>query len=243
MTASPNVAISSYQLRLEGFEGPLDVLLQLIERQQLDISNLSLIAVTDGFLAYIDQMSNPPPRLLGEFIGIAARLLVLKSRSLLPRTPVTEPEDDVDDLAARLREYQKVKRLAAGMLDSQQSGWRSFGQQSGAPDQQINVILETPDPGVLMRLFLRAIARQPTVPDIAPIRPAITVADMARRLLSHGIRHGRRFRFFEVVSPSNRPETVAGFVALLSLWARGELHISQNELFGDIECHATTMSE
>ena len=243
MSVQPNVQLSSYQLRLESFEGPLDVLLQLIERQQLDISDLSLIAVTDGFLAYIERMENPPPRLLGEFVGIAARLLVLKSRSLLPREQAAEPADDVDDLAARLREYQRVKRLAAGMRDSQESGWRSFGQQSGVPRRQVNVILQTPEAGTLKGLFLRAIARQPAVPDIAPIRPVVTVADMARRLLSRALRAGRRLRFFDVVERANRQETVAGFVALLSLWARRELHVSQDDMFGEIEFQATPVQE
>lgn len=243
MSAPPAVQLSSYQLRLESFEGPLDVLLQLIERQQLDISELSLIAVTDGFLAYIDKMDDPPPRLLGEFVGVAARLLVLKSRALLPVDTAAEPEEDVDDLTARLREYQRIKRTAAAMRDSQESGWRSYGQQSSAPRRQVNVVLQTPEAGTLKGMFLRAIARQPSVPDIAPIRPVVTVADMARRLLSRAIRPGMRLRFSEVVQRADRQETVAGFVALLTLWSRRELDVSQDELFGEIDFQATASTE
>jgi len=94
-------SLSGYQLRLPSFEGALDVLLALIERERLEISNLSLVLVTDGFLEYIGGMRNPPAALLAEFAGIAARLLVLKSRSLLPKPDVIEQETDVDDLAAR----------------------------------------------------------------------------------------------------------------------------------------------
>ena len=235
MHTAPPAHISSYQLRLEGFEGPLDVLLQLIERQRLDISELSLVAVTDGFLAYIDQMENPPPRLLGEFVGIAARLLVLKSRSLLPRPATAEPEEDVDDLAERLREYQRIKQVAAGMRDSQESGWRSYEQQSSAPRRKVNVTLRTPEAGTLRSMFLRAIARQPEVPGVAPIRPVITVAEMAGRILSHVIRPGSRMRFFDIVERGNRQEIVAGFVALLTLWSRRELDVSQAGLFEEIE--------
>jgi segregation and condensation protein A len=238
MVAPTSAQLSNYQLHLESFEGPLDVLLQLIESQRLDISDLSLVAVTDGFLAHIDQLENPPPRLLGEFVGIAARLLVLKTRSLLPRPPAAEPDDDVDDLAARLREYQRIKQIAAGMRESQDSGWRSYEQQSSAPRRNVKVTLQTPQSSALKALFLRAVARQPSIPDMAPIRPVISVAEMAGRILSRVIRPGTRLRFFDIVERGSRQEIVAGFVALLTLWSRRELDISQRELFGDIELQA-----
>ncbi|HAX25783.1 MAG TPA: hypothetical protein DCX80_12210, partial [Chloroflexi bacterium] len=85
-----------YQLRLPSYEGPLDVLLTLIERERMDISDLSLVSVTDGFIAYIEAMNNPPAVLLAEFVGIATRLLVLKSRAMLPRPAVTDEEQDLD---------------------------------------------------------------------------------------------------------------------------------------------------
>ncbi len=240
MQATPHMHISSYQLHLEGFEGPLDVLLQLIERQRLDISELSLVAVTDGFLEYIDKLDNPPPRLLGEFVSIAARLLVLKSRSLLPRPEQQEPDEEVDDLAERLREYQRVKQIAAGMRDSQNSGWRSYGQQARGPRRLVNVTLQTPEPGALRSLFLRALARQPQIPDVAPIRPVISVAEMAGRILSRVLRPGTRLRFYDLVDRGNRQEIVAGFVALLALWSRRELDVAQTSLFGEIELQSPT---
>lgn len=243
MATAPRVQISNYQLHLEGFEGPLDVLLQLIERQRLDISELSLVAVTDGFLAYIDQMEDPPPRLLGEFVGIAARLLVLKSRSLLPRPETHEPDEDVDDLAERLREYQRIKQIAAGMRDSQESGWRSYVPQASGPQRQVNISLQTPEPGALKSLFLRAIARQPAAPDVAPIRPVISVAEMAGRIIRRILRPGSRAYFYDIVEGGSRQEVVAGFVALLTLWGRRELHVSQAELFGDIELQSAGSKE
>ena len=242
MVESPAL-ISNYQLRLESFEGPLDVLLQLIERQRLDISELSLVAVTDGFLAHIDQMEDPPPRLLGEFVGIAARLLVLKSRSLLPRPESPEADEDVDDLTERLREYQRIKLVAAGMRESQQSGWRSYSRSPIGPGRRVNLVLQTPGAGTLRTLFLRAISRQPSAPDIAPIRPVITVAEMAGRLLSRVISSRGRLRFFDIVQRSDRQETVAGFIALLTLWARRELEVEQESSFGDIELRAARSQE
>lgn len=231
--------LSGYQLKLVDFEGPLDVLLQLIERQRMEISELSLIAVTDGFLAYIQHLDHPPPRLLAEFAGIAARLLVLKSRALLPRAPQAESDEEVDDLAGQLREYQRVKRLAAEMRRNDESGWRSFAPQAGIPDRIVNVQLVVPALDQLRARFLRALARQPLVPDIAPIRPVLSIAEMARRIMSFAIRPGRRSRFASVVAGSTRHETVAAFVALLSLWSQREISVEQAGLFGEIEFHAS----
>jgi segregation and condensation protein A len=239
----PTTMISEYQLRLDGFEGPLDVLLQLIERQRLDISELSLMAVTDGFLEHIESMKDPSPRLLGEFVGIAARLLVLKSRSLLPRPVAEENEEDIDDLAERLRAYQRIKQVAANMRESQQSSWTAYGRSTERLTRSVNVTLQTPDAGTLHALFVRALARQPSIPDIAPIRPVITVAEMAGRILTKVIRPGRRLLFFDIVRRSSRSETVAGFVALLTLWSRRELEVSQQDLFGAIELRAASKAE
>ncbi|MGH6912298.1 MAG: segregation and condensation protein A [Geminicoccales bacterium] len=238
MSLPPTPELSGYQLQLAGFEGPLDVLLQLIERQRLEISELSLIAVTDGFLAYIERLDRPPPRLLAEFAGIAARLLVLKSRALLPRVSQTETDDEVDDLAGQLREYQRVKLLAAEMRRNEESGWRSYQPQHGSPDRIVNVQLVVPALDKMRATYLRALARQPAVPDIAPIRPVLSIAEMARRIMSLAIRPGRRARFASVVSGASRHETVAAFVALLTLWSRREVSVEQTGLFGEIEFHA-----
>ncbi len=235
MTNHPSPSLANYQLRLETFEGPLDVLLQLIERQRLDISNLSLIAVTDGFLAHIDGLDNPAPRLLAEFAAIAARLLVLKTRSLLPSPSPVEADEPLDDLAARLIEYQRVKRLAALMRENEESGWRSYQSPVPPPGRQVNVRLILPTISQLHRSFVQALARQPSPPEIAPIRPAISVADMARRIMSFALRPGQRFLFADIVPNQERHATIAAFVALLSLWARRELVVQQPAAFGSIE--------
>ncbi|MGH9174365.1 MAG: segregation and condensation protein A, partial [Vicinamibacterales bacterium] len=114
--------LAGYQLRLPSFEGPLDVLLGLIERERLEISDVSLVAVTDGFLGYIAQLDDAPPALLAEFAGVAARLLVLKSRALLPRPEVVEEEVDIDDLAEQLREYQRAKQAAESFRSIERAG-------------------------------------------------------------------------------------------------------------------------
>src|SRR5688500_7437705 len=103
MTTADASLLPGYQLRLPTFEGPLDVLLRLIERDQLAIADVSLVAVTDQFLRYVESLGSAPAEVLAEFATVAARLILLKSRSLLPRPQVNaEHEADPDDLVKQL---------------------------------------------------------------------------------------------------------------------------------------------
>src|SRR6478609_6712749 len=97
--------LMDYQLHLPQFEGPLDVLLRLIERSQLEITDLSLMRVTEQFLTYV-----------------GARLTLLKSRSLLPRPPAEEIEEDPGDLARQLAEYRRCKQMASQLSERLASG-------------------------------------------------------------------------------------------------------------------------
>lgn len=231
---APDVNLSTYQLRLPSFEGPLDVLLTLIEREQLEISDLSLVAVTDGFLSYIAQMEDAPPRLLADFLGVGARLLVLKSRALLPRPEEVDQEEDVDDLAAQLREYQRMRHVANGLREAQSAIWRSYPRTAPPPARPTRVSFELPPAGHLGRALLRALARQPSEPESVVMKRMVSVTEMAARLISAVTASGRSRRFYDLVQHSNREETVAGFIALLALWRRRQVEIRQDGLFGDI---------
>src|SRR5215467_12045377 len=111
-----------YVVRLPAFEGPLDLLLYLIEKRQMEITTISLVAVTDQYLAYIqqwqDQEDSPPLANMAAFIFIATRLLFIKSQSLLPTNAKHEPGEDVenaitmaDELRRHLLEYQAAKEI------------------------------------------------------------------------------------------------------------------------------------
>lgn len=234
-TVQQQTSLSDYQLRLTGFEGPLDVLLRLIERERLEISTLSLVAVTDQFLDYVARLDDPPPRLLAEFATIASRLLVLKSRALLPRAVEEDDDEDVDDLTERLREYQRAKQLASTLRDRQEIGWRAFTPRGAPPNRPVNVRLQVPDLQRLRAGYLRAVARQPEEPQVAPIRHVVSVVQMTRRIVRAIVGTTRRVSFSSIVNLRDRGETVAGFVAVLALWSRDEIALSQDQLFGEIE--------
>jgi segregation and condensation protein A len=107
-----------YQLTLPTFEGPLDLLLHLIEREELDITNIALVSVTDQYMAYLHSSDQINLDALADFIAIGAKLLLLKSRALPPRPRADEPgaeadEDEGDDLTRQLIEYKLFKAAGA----------------------------------------------------------------------------------------------------------------------------------
>jgi segregation and condensation protein A len=234
-TASVAPGLAGYQLHLPTFEGPLDVLLRLIERNQLAITEVSLVAVTDQFLAYVASPQEVPPEVLADFATVATRLLVLKSRSLLPAPPEpTEPEV-TGDLTAQLAAYQAVKHAADHLRLREQAGWRAFAREV-PPLEDIPIqeqVAPVPLPA-LLRAFRRCLSRGRPEPVTYTQSPIITLAMMVRRLLGR-IGSGRT-RFSSIVGESpTRTEVVVGFIALLSLVHRRVVEASQPTLFGEIE--------
>lgn len=210
------------------------MLLGLIERERMEVSDLSLVAVTDGFLTYITSLDDAPPSLLAEFAGVAARLLVLKSRAMLPRPDVVEQEPDVDDLAQQLREYQRAKQAAASFREREQSGQRTFVRPSVADVPPPKVVLVPPPIDHLRRALLRTLARVRVEPEVVAMRPVVTIGEMLDRLRRRIALVRHRGHFQDMVGSDDRVETVVGFIALLALWRRGEVDVEQDGLFADI---------
>ncbi|MBC8077542.1 MAG: segregation/condensation protein A, partial [Chloroflexales bacterium] len=128
----------SYTFHLPEFEGPLDLLLRLIERAELDITSIALAQVADEYLAHVRGLADPDPRALAEFLVIAARLLLIKSRALLPRTAVAGVvaaggDADAEELAQQLKLYQQYKRAAEQLRASFDEERRLFVRQAPPP--------------------------------------------------------------------------------------------------------------
>src|SRR3954452_20153364 len=119
-----------FQVRLEVFEGPLDLLLKLIERKQLEISKVALAEVAGGFLSYLASHPDMPPGPLAAFVWIASKLLWIKSQALLPRPPIVRTEDDEEDpgdeLVRRLEAYKRVQDAAKWLRSREAEGLRSY---------------------------------------------------------------------------------------------------------------------
>src|SRR5258708_3095611 len=130
-----------YTVHLPGLRGPLDVLLHLIERNQLEITPISLVTVTVQFVAYLRTWDEPPLPRLAEFVAMAARLLLIKSRSLLPRQPRLEelddepdPLEDAEQLRRHLVEYKAAKDIARPLPARELAGATSFPRPRRLPD-------------------------------------------------------------------------------------------------------------
>ncbi|MCX7706865.1 MAG: segregation/condensation protein A, partial [Anaerolineae bacterium] len=126
-----------YQVQLPVFEGPLDLLLQLIEREKLDISAISVAQVADQFLAHVRQMSEVSADVLADFLVMAVRLVWIKSRLLIPRPPEPaeqEEEDPAEALARQLQEYKRFKEAASTLRALEEQGHHTYLRLAPPPE-------------------------------------------------------------------------------------------------------------
>ena len=237
---------SPYTVRLPGFEGPLDLLLHLIERNQLEITAISIVAVTDQFIAYLRTWDEPPMPRLAEFITMAARLLLIKSRSLLPRQgrslddDESDPLDDAEELRRHLLEYKLAKEIAAALRARQLAGLQSFARPGRLVDPEATLVWNPPllvglDVRALAAVFHRVLAEQRLAePEALPV-PAVTVAQKIAELEALLAREGRA-RLEDILRAcTSRLEVVVTFLAVLELWHQARVVVRQDGLFGPIE--------
>ncbi len=236
--------IRHYQVRTEVFEGPLDLLLRLIQRMELDITRLALAQITDQYLAEVRAMEDRSPEEMSAFLAVAARLLYIKSQALLPRpaseTPGDEEEDPGDALLRQLREYRRYKRAAAWLQARRAAGLRTWPRQAARPAVAVTPRL---DLSGLTVEDLRAAARRVLLPPPArPLgvtlqRPRVTVRDKIRAIFAALRRRGRT-SFFRLLRRGRREEVPVTFLALLELVKRRIVRAHQPALFADIEVEA-----
>lgn len=226
-----------YQLRLPSFEGPFDVLLRLVERNQLPITDISLVAVTDQFLEYIDGLGGVAPETIAEFASVGARLVLLKSRSLLPRPAVSDDESPSGELARQLIEYKEMKRAAAAFAEWDQRGVGAFARASGAvavPVDQSPPKLAGNEPSSLVKALRRRLSAIPSPREVVAARPLISLAAMIERLLGH--LSGRGEQQFSAVARECRDhhEIRTAFFAMLILIRRRVIDADQSAPFEEI---------
>jgi segregation and condensation protein A len=246
--AAPPVAatpttLAGYQLRLPTFEGPLDVLLRLVERDQLAISEVSLVAVTDQFLDYLAGIDAAPPETIAEFAAVGARLVLLKSRSLLPRPPETmEQEPDPSDLVRQLSEYQRIREAARHLADRDRLGAGAFERGTGAaPPAPVGLAPLAPhQPSSLVRAIRRRLTTLAPRAQSIVTAPVITLREMVERVLT-AIGSGREATFRSLVRDgADRHEALTAFLAVLVLVRRRAVEARQSELFGPILISSAT---
>lgn len=229
------LSLGAYQLHLPSFEGPLDVLLRLIEREQLPISEVSLIAVLDQFLAFLEGLDNPPPQVIADFVAVAGRLSVLKSRSLLPRPAVIVEEPEEEDLVRQLAEYRAVKAAAALLDDRQRAGHGAYERGDGIDvPEAVFEQLPLQAPTALLRALRRWKVRLPTPSIPVPAHRVVSLREMVSRIV-HGLESHARLPFHQIFAGARtRQEVAVAFLAVLTLMRRQTISATQAGLFGEI---------
>lgn len=238
MTGSPLLSRHPFSVALDVFEGPLDLLLSLVQAEKLEITEVALVEVTGQYLARLRSGEQIEHRDLADFVAIGARLIELKSRALLPspqREPPEEPEPDPDSLVALLRRYQQFKQAAALLREREEEALRGFPRLAPPPEVP-------PLPGLshvtlerLAAIVERALARAAPAPEPGRYdRPRITVREKMAEIV-HLLRLGGRLSFARLVSGCrSRDEVVAAFFAVLELTRAQRLVPCQHDPFGEI---------
>jgi segregation and condensation protein A len=229
----------AYQVVLPVFEGPLDLLLHLIEREELDITQVSLALVTQQFLDYVARLDEIDPDRLADFLVVAAKLLLIKSRALLPRPPtpgVLAEEETGEDLVQQLIEYRRFKEAAGWLRGLEAQGLQSYIRLSGTDEVQrqadlTDITLDTLLAAVRDALQIRT--PEPSVDKtIPPLR--VTIAEQIERLQSELARTGTLSFVAFMRQAESRLEIVVTLLAVLELVKRRLVSVRQDVPFGDI---------
>ena len=233
-----------YTIRVADFEGPLDLLLQLIEKAELDITTIALAHVADQYLQHVRAMSAPDAGELSMFIVLASRLIVLKSRVLLPQTPTASEEpDDALDLVTQLKLYQHYKQAAEWVRQRDTMGWQSFARPATIVSPSVATMPLRMSLDELLNAWhqrLRLIdAPPPPIPLPAP--KIITVGDIVTHIRTR-LQHMRSFGFLELLPAKERTrvDVVVSLWAVLEMIKRRAVDAHQETLFGPITLEART---
>lgn len=231
-----------YSISTEVYAGPLDLLLELIERAELDITRLALAQVTDQYLDYLHKLEDRNAAEVSAFLVIAARLVQIKSAALLPRPSLDlvgpTPEDDAEALARQLILYKRFKELAQHLDKQDLAGLHTYLRIAPPPKASLPARLDLS--GVNLQDLLQA-ARDVfhSQRQLAPLSqvvtmPRVTIREKITRLIET-LRQTGQATFRSILSPqSTRVEVVVTFLAMLELIKRRLVHAQQDTLFGDI---------
>jgi segregation and condensation protein A len=245
-TAVINLTTMPYAVQTPVFEGPFDLLLHLILAEQVDLYEISLSTIVDGYLAELERMEELDLDVASEFLLIAATLVELKSRRLLPRSDELDLDDELalweerDLLLHRLVECKTFKDAAQALSNLASEADRRVGRTVGVDERFIGLmpdLLAGVTPDDLRRAYLRAVAPKPTpqidLDHVAPIRASVT--DAVAELVDELPRVGR-ITFRELTGDLiERLDVVVRFLAILELFKVGLVELAQARTFGEIE--------
>lgn len=242
--------MDALNLQLDSFEGPLDLLLHLIDKSEIEITDIPISQITDQYLSYLHTMQELNLEIASEFLLMASQLLAMKSGLLLPRPiemdiPLIDYEEDLDydprqALMERLIEYKKFKQLADDLRDREEKRSRVLTRPPENLTHLIPEVEPNPVEGVtlfdLLDAFRKALSKAQPDEYVAGIhRDEISVEGRMQAVLDLMIFNGGRLRFSELLGTFyRRSDIVVTFLALLELMKGKKVVCLQDHLFDDI---------
>jgi len=229
---------SAYTVELPVYQGPLDLLLQLIERAELDITAVSLVQVTGQYLDYLRELEERSLSSIADFLEIAGKLILIKSEALLPRPPVrTEGEEDpAEELARQLIAYRRYKEIAATLGQRAADGLRTFLRTAPPPRVEPRLDLSNVSTYDLLAAVRRALAAPPEQAPPEGVARAYRVSMRDKiNLVVRTLEVEGRTSFLGLLRQAHsRVEIVVTFLAVLELIKRRQVLARQDQLFGEI---------
>ena len=244
--------MNSIPVKLDAFEGPLDLLLHLIEKNKVDIYDIPIAMITDQYIEYIEQaMQEEQLDIMTDFLVMAATLLRIKSAMLLPKDEDEEEteEDPRLELTQRLIEYKMYKYASYELKDMSMEASKKLYRSENFPEE-VRVYKEEVKPEdvigdatleLLNRLFNEIMKRNANKLD--PIRSQfgkiskeeVNFNDKVRRIQEYGIKH-KKCSFYRLINnKSSKVEIIVTFLGILELIKMGRVLVSQEDTYGDIE--------
>lgn len=227
-----------YTVETQVFEGPLDLLLHLIEREELDITKLALVQVTKPFLEYIHSLQDKQAEEVSSFLVIAARLMQIKSEALLPRPPEREPgeEDPGEELIQQLIIYKRYKEIASFLKDREGQGLRTYLRLAPPPKVESKLDMEGISIGDLIQAANQAFAIAEEVESVETVvkTPRITIKEKIL-FIKQEIKIKGKTSFLNLLGTEfTKVDVVVTFLALLELIKQFQIQVVQEDLFSDI---------
>lgn len=226
-----------YTVKTEVFEGPFDVLLSLIEKRKLYINDISLAEVSDDYIAYTKNLGEMQVGVAANFILIASTLILIKSKSLLPKLELSKEEQgDIEDLERRLKEYQKVKELSVHIRNI-------FGSQIIFPRSSVSSRepVFAPDKSMTseniflaIKNVIKALPKKEVIPQ-SVVKKVVSLEEVIDNLTTRiQTSLSMSFKEFAGVGKKQKVEVVVGFLAMLELVKQGVIDVAQEGSFNDI---------
>ena len=230
------------QVFLEAFEGPLDLLLYLIRRQNLDVLDIPIAEITRQYVEYIELMKELQLELAGEYLLMAAMLAEIKSRMLLPRPEVEEEEEDDPraELVRRLQEYERFKKAAEDIKGLPQLERDVFVASADAPDRKVTTKLPDVTLKELLLAFHDVLKRAEMFSNLHLQREPLSVRQRMSEILTR-IKAGAFAPFADLFDPEEgRMGVAVTFIAILELLRESTIEVAQAEAFAPLHVRASS---